>query len=143
MTEVSFYILSATTEQEKLIFVCKLLEKIYLKNFYCYVLTDNIEQSRNLDNLLWTFRPSSFVPHQLFLGEKSNSLNKVLIGSVQPPEGWQETIINLSSNCPPKLLQTTKILEIIHNNTTTKDIGRQHYRHYQQLGIAIKTHQIY
>jgi len=142
MTKVIFYVLSSTTEQEKLIFVCKLLEKIYLKQLCCYVLTDNIEQSKNLDNLLWTFRPSSFVPHQLFMGEKFNSLDKILIGTDLPPEGWQETIVNLSSHCPENTLQTTKILEIVNNNTASKERGRQHYRQYQQFGLSIKTHQI-
>ncbi|MGR8998843.1 MAG: DNA polymerase III subunit chi [Gammaproteobacteria bacterium] len=142
MAEVSFYILSSESLQERDLFACKLIEKAYRSAHFCYVLTDTIEQSRHLNDLLWTFRAGSFIPHQLYSGEIPNFNNVILIGSLDGPELWQKTIINLSSKCPANLEKVERIVEILDNREETKELGRNRYRHYQQSGIAITTHKI-
>jgi len=69
MPDVSFYILASESQQERHLFACKLIEKIYRSGQSCYVLTDNAEQSQQIDDLLWTFRAGSFIPHQIYTGE--------------------------------------------------------------------------
>jgi DNA polymerase-3 subunit chi len=142
MAEVSFYILSSESLQERDLFACKLIEKAYRSGHFCYVLTDTIEQSRHLNDLLWTFRAGSFIPHQLYSGEIPNFNNVILIGSLDVPEHWQKTIINLSSQCPANFEKVERIVEILDNREETKEPGRNRYRHYQQSGIAVTTHKI-
>ncbi|TAL51852.1 MAG: DNA polymerase III subunit chi, partial [Methylovulum sp.] len=69
------------------------------------MLTDSPEQSRLLDDLLWTFRAGSFIPHQLYTGEPPGIEKIILIGSIAPPGGWQANVINLSSQCPQNFRQ--------------------------------------
>ena len=69
MAEISFYILPSESTQERYMFACKLIEKAYRSGHFCYVLTDNAEQSQKIDDLLWTFRAGSFIPHQIYTGE--------------------------------------------------------------------------
>ena len=69
MPEVSFYILPSESQEERYLFACKLIEKAYRSGHFCYVLTDDAEQSQILDDLLWTFRAGSFIPHQVYTGE--------------------------------------------------------------------------
>ncbi|MGR9012177.1 MAG: DNA polymerase III subunit chi [Gammaproteobacteria bacterium] len=69
MAEVSFYILPTESLEDRYLFACKLIEKAYRSGSYCYVLTDSAEQSRLIDDLLWTFRAGSFIPHQIYTGE--------------------------------------------------------------------------
>jgi DNA polymerase III subunit chi len=159
MPDVSFYILASESLQERYLFACRLIEKAYRSGHFCYVLTDNAEQSQKMDDLLWTFRAGSFIPHQLYTGElpdiarddvhaasspgASAAIEKViLIGSLDAPEHWQKTIINLSSTCPHASDQTERILEILDNSEATKVSGRQRYRHYQQSGINVTIHKI-
>jgi DNA polymerase III subunit chi len=106
------------------------------------VLTDSPEQSQQLDDLLWTFRAGSFVPHQVYSGELPTVDNVVLVGSTNPPTNWQKTLINLSTKCPPDFQQAERILEILDNSEETKVWGRNRYRQYQQAGIEITTHKI-
>ena len=140
MAEVSFYILPTESIRERYEFACKLIEKAYRSGHFCYVLTDNAEQSRIIDDLLWTFRAGSFIPHQIFTGKLPDLENVILIGSMKHPENWQKTIFNLSSHFPDAGSQTKRILEILDNSETTKAAGRQRYRQYQQAGFATTKH---
>jgi DNA polymerase-3 subunit chi len=142
MAEVSFYILPSESLQERYLFACKLIEKAYRSGHFCYVLTDSIKQSQHLDDLLWTFRAGSFIPHQLYTGEIPNFKKVILIGSLDAPETWQKTIINLSSQYPKSFDLAERIIEILDNSEEAKELGRNRYRHYHQSGIAITTHKI-
>lgn len=142
MPEISFYILPSHSPQERYLFACKLIEKAYRNGHFCYVLTDSPEQSRLIDDLLWTFRPGSFIPHQLYSGELPKIEKVILIGSLNPPEQWQKTVVNLSSQCPENFPQAERILEILDDSEETKEPGRQRYRRYQQAGIKVATHKI-
>ncbi len=142
MAEVSFYILPSESTQERYEFACKLIEKTYRNGCFCYVLTDNAEQSQKIDDLLWTFRAGSFIPHQIYTGELPTLDKVILIGSLDVPELWQKTVINLSSYCPKQFDSIERILEILDNSDATKELGRDRYRNYQQSGILITTHKI-
>jgi DNA polymerase-3 subunit chi len=140
VVEVSFYILPSESLQDRYLFACKLIEKAYRSGSFCYVLTDNAEQSQVIDDLLWTFRAGSFIPHQIYTGERPDIEQVILIGSLNAPEHWQKTLFNLSSRYPDIEPQTERILEILDNSETTKEAGRNRYRRYQQSGMKITTH---
>jgi len=142
MAEVSFYILPSESTQERYEFACKLIEKAYRSGCFCYVLTDNAEQSQKIDDLLWTFRAGSFIPHQIYTSELPDFEKVILIGSHDVPENWQKTVINLSSHCPEQFDKIERILEILDNSEATKEPGRNRYRQYQQSGVNITTHKI-
>ncbi len=148
MAEVSFYILSSESTQQRYAFACKLIEKAYRSGHICYVLTDTQEQSRFLDDLLWTFRAGSFIPHQLYDGatpptQVAKGKAKVtLIGTLKAPEHWQDTIINLSSHCPEDYDHAGRIFEILDDSEATKGPGRNRYRQYQESGLNITTHKM-
>jgi DNA polymerase-3 subunit chi len=142
MAEVSFYILPSESTQERYMFACKLIEKAYRSGHFCYVLTDNAEQSQKIDDLLWTFRAGSFIPHQIYTGELPSIEKVILIGSLNPPENWQKAVFNVSAHCPEEFDKIERILEILDNSEATKEHGRNRYRQYQQSNVNIKTHKI-
>jgi len=137
MTEVSFYILPSESLQDRYLFACKLIEKAYRSGHFCYVLTDSADQSRIIDDLLWTFRAGSFIPHQIYTGELPGLEKVILIGSLAAPEHWQKTLFNLSSRIPDIGPQTERILEILDNSEATKELGRNRYRQYKQSGMKV------
>lgn len=137
MAEISFYILPTQSQQERTLFACKLIEKAYRSGCFCYVLTDSVGQSQQLDNLLWTFRAGSFIPHQLYTGDIP-AIEQVLIGSLPAPAQWQKTVVNLSSQCA----NAERVLEILDNSEATKAVGRERYRHYKEAGHNLTTHKM-
>jgi DNA polymerase III subunit chi len=140
--EISFYVLPTESSQERHLFACKLIEKAYRSGSFAYILTDALEQSQLIDDLLWTFRAGSFIPHQMYTGAQPSVENIALIGSSQPPVHWQKTVVNLSSQIPQDFQQSERILEILDNSEQTKAWGRQRYRQYQQAGFEIATHKL-
>ena len=142
MPDISFYVLPTESSQERYLFACKLIEKAYRSGSFAYVLTDSIDQSQLIDDLLWTFRAGSFIPHQQYTGEMPAVENVVLIGSNTPPKNWLKTVINLSSETPQDFQKADRILEILDNSEVTKTWGRSRYRQYQQAGLEITTHKL-
>ena len=140
MAEVSFYILSSALLQERYLFACKLIEKAYRNGQFCYILTDSDEQSQLLDDLLWTFRAGSFIPHEIYTGQAPSTDKVILIGSVKAPEHSQGLLFNLSSKYPEEISKTKRILEILDNCEVTKAAARNRYRQYQQAGMSVTTH---
>lgn len=137
--EVVFYVLASSSQPERQDFACKLIEKIYRSGEFCYVLTDHAEQADQIDKLLWTFRPGSFVPHQIYQGELPAYQNTVLIGGNEIPPAWRKFIVNLSAQFPNTSESTLRILEILDNSNESKQAGRQRYRHYLETGLEIST----
>ncbi len=142
MPEISFYVIGTESLQDRNLFACKLLEKAYRSDSFPYVLTDNDEQNRRLDDLLWTFRAGSFIPHQQFSGDLPELERVILISHQQPPQAWRKVVINLSSNCPHDFQSVERILEILDNSEDSKILGRNRYRQYQQAGYEITTHKL-
>jgi len=142
MSTASFYVLPTESQQQRNLFACKLIEKAYRSDCFCYVLTDSIEQSQQLDDLLWTFRAGSFIPHQLYAGELPATDRVILIGDQSPPAQWQHTVVNLSAHTLDPLEHTDRILEVLDDSAATKASARTRYRHYQQAGFEIATHKI-
>jgi DNA polymerase-3 subunit chi len=142
MPEISFYVLGSHSEAERLLFACRLIEKIFRSGESCYVLTASTEQATELDKLLWSFRPGSFVPHQLYQGQMPQLEQTVLIGGNDIPASRQAIILNLSDSIPLISESTLRLLEILDNSETCKQAGRLRYKHYQQLGFRIETHKM-
>lgn len=140
MPEASFYILPSQSLSDRFLFACKLIEKAYRCGQYCYVYTDSLQQSQQLDNQLWTFRENSFIPHQLYDKTIPNYTQTVLIGTQPAPEKWQKLIFNLSSKYPDDLSNTDRVLEIIDNNESLKQAGRQRFVQYNKNGFSTSSH---
>jgi DNA polymerase-3 subunit chi len=142
MPEVTFYVLNSESIYNRYLFACKLIEKAYNSGKFCYVLFDAFEQCQRLDDMLWTFRAGSFIPHQLFNGTPPDITEQVLIGVENAPANWQSVVFNLSSKMPQNWQNAARILEILDNNEITKANGRERYRTYKNAGIDIVTHKI-
>lgn len=138
--EVVFYVLASSDQRERQDFACKLIEKIYRGEQFCYVLTEDDEQADEVDKALWCFRAGSFVPHQRYLGSLPDNRHTILIGASDIPSDWQRVIVNLSTQYPELVESTERIVEILDNSEASKSAGRERYRHYLSAGLDIITH---
>ena len=140
LPKVNFYVLSSQSEQGRQEFACKLAEKAFRLGFKTYILTNSLQQARQMDNTLWTFRANSFVPHEIYQDTLPATANTVIIGTQTAPVSWQHTMINLSTYCPENITQADQIFELLDNDENQKQAGRQRYRQYQALGITPNIH---
>jgi DNA polymerase-3 subunit chi len=135
-TTIDFYLLTYPNMDASSIYICRLSEKAYKTHHQVYIYTASDEEARKLNELLWTFRDISFVPHSI------DKPAPIQIGSTKPPTSQNDILINLTPEAPAFYADFNRILEIIPNNTTLKAAGRKKYKYYQEHSCKLKTHNI-
>jgi DNA polymerase-3 subunit chi len=68
MTEVDFYVLGDADADAALRTACDITQKAWSEGLHVYLLSTCDEEASRMDNLLWTFRQDSFVPHERWHG---------------------------------------------------------------------------
>lgn len=139
-TRVDFYILSTTSDEERLLYACRLIEKVFHKGEQIYVHTNDQAQANKMDQLLWSFRDTSFVPHTLVGNDR---VEKVMIGYGGHQSPLDTCIwVNLSEQMPLVNAKIKRIVEILPKEGPVTLAGRARYRTYQQQQFELNTHKI-
>lgn len=140
MTKIDFYILTDGTDNHFQL-VCRLIEKAYKNQHRVYIHTTNELDAHKLDELLWTYREDSFLPHHLY-GEGPEPPPPIQIGFNVTPEKQRDILINLSGQIPEFFKQFNRVLEIVPNDANLQEQARTRFRTYRSYGLEIKTHKL-
>ena len=142
MTQVDFYIASASDFSECLVIACRLTEKAWRKNHHVYIHTSDAAAVHALDDLLWSFRPNSFIPHRHELCDQAAPANApdVMIGCSGEPGAHHDVLINLTEETPDFFGRFTRIAEIVPGNEAAKARSRERYKYYRQRGFPLNVH---
>ena len=137
MTDIDFYILDNDKPQGRELMACRLAEKIYKLGRKIHIHTESASDSKTLDELLWTFRDGSFVPHNI-AGQAADAA--VIIGHGDEPQQHSDVLINLASDVPLFFSRFERVTEIIGQQD--KAAGRERFRFYRDRGYPLKSHPI-
>lgn len=144
--KVAFYLLTEDSLKSRNLLACRLVNKSYEQNLLTYVFTSSEEENSEIDTQLWTFSDISFVPHQIYVKnstlQNDNDISPILIGNVNPPEDYNQVVLNLSPAVPSFIEQFSHIIEIVINNPEHKNLARERYKQYQKLNFDIVTHNL-
>lgn len=142
-TQVEFYVLQAAEQPEMERFICRLAEKVLNLEQTLFIL-GNPDQCQRLDELLWTFRAESFIPHQRIDDETAVSAPRipVLLGSSTAGLPPRDALINLSGLALDLPLPTPRVIELVLNQPEARHESRARFRHYRNQGIEPTTVQI-
>ncbi|MDH5455573.1 MAG: DNA polymerase III subunit chi, partial [Gammaproteobacteria bacterium] len=80
MARVDFYVLAAADERARHMLACKLAEKAWRLENTVYIHAKDRADAERLDELLWTFRDGSFVPHGLAGRNDGTEVSPIMIG---------------------------------------------------------------
>ena len=94
-----------------------------------------------MDDLLWTFRDISFVPHEIY-NETENNGAPITIGFGNHFPNHSQVMINLDYKIPEFAEKFSRIIEIVENNEKKKEIARQRYRQYKENEYELHNHNI-
>ena len=86
MARVDFYVLPGSREIARQQFACRLAEKAYRLEHSVHIHVDDRAAMQRVDDLLWTFRDGSFVPHEIAESSAARPESPVTIGCSQLPE---------------------------------------------------------
>ncbi|QYK02195.1 DNA polymerase III subunit chi [Shewanella psychrotolerans] len=128
---------SATDDVYRL--ACQLAEQALARQQLVYVHCNDQQQSYAIDEILWQFEPTAFVPHNL-KGEGPTGGAPVEIGFDKlGPNKKRHLLINLADQAPQFAVNFGQIIDFVANDAAKKTIARDRYRQYRDLGIALTT----
>lgn len=139
--KVDFYILERGGQSEAWLTACDKTEHLALNQGEVYLYVGSDEEADQLDDLLWSFKDESFIPHQCLDLEDTNP-PLVQIGAVPPPTHFKGTLINLQSTLPPFYAQFDHVIEIVFSDPSVQQLARERYRHYREHGHELNTYKI-
>ncbi len=138
MARIDFYILPETdTDRQK--FACALVQKAWKAGNRVSLLAADRQQAGRLDDLLWTFRDISFVPHALADSGDTGNV-PVLIGWDEPPTA--DVLVNLADRLPSAADKFDRIAEIVGGSADERQAARDRYRQYRSQGHELHNHTI-
>lgn len=140
MARVDFYVLDQAGEPARQAFACRLAEKAWRLNNTVHIETGDRAQAERLDELLWTFRDGSFVPHHI-IGD-GNSESPVTIGCQSKSVEAKDLLINLSNDIPVIAASFARIAELVTSDEDTRQSSRRRFASYRDNGHTIETHKL-
>jgi len=140
VTRIDFYLLSGAGDQRCAV-ACRLALKAWQQRAKVFIHCSDPTLARSLDELLWTFHDTAFLPHAL-QDDPLAADAAVIIGERDPGSGHSDVLINLAGSVAPFFARFDRVLEVVDDQPTLKAEGRLRYRHYQERGYPLEVHEL-
>ena len=139
MAQVDFYVLDKFDEHSRYTLACKLAEKAWRLENTIHIHTMSQADAERLDELLWTFRDGSFVPHELV---SSGDPAPVSIGYDSNTIASRDLLINLCDEIPAFADTFPRIAELVTSEENCRQKSRERYAIYRDQGHTLEMHKI-
>ena len=142
MSKVDFYVISGAGDETRHRFACRLAEKAYRLNHTVHIHVADRASVQKIDDLLWTFRDGSFVPHEVLeerLGWNGASARRRV--DVAPSRDC-DLLINLSEEVPAIVDSFPRIAEIVTSDEDVRTRSRKRFVDYRERGHTLDTHKL-
>ena len=128
MTRIDFH----TNIADKVAYVCRLARKAYATRARIVLLAQDAQQASLLNDALWTFSQSDFLPHVL-AGDPLAGQTPIVVmhGNADEPPHF-DMLINLSQDVPAHFARFQRVFEIISSDEQDAAAGRKRYAIYKQ-----------
>ena len=136
MTRIDFYISKQAAPGTREQLACRLAEKAYRLGHDVFIHTPSPADAKRVDELLWTFRDGSFVPHDV--GHEPGPA-KVTVGAGDEPAHTPHLLINLAPQVPAYFSRFERVAEFVDGVEENKSSGRERFRFYKDRGYELGT----
>lgn len=136
MTKVSFYkLLGQRNTALKL--ACHLIDKACKIDQQVLCLVEDDRSAEQLDDLLWHFEPTAFIPH----GRGVDQL-PVAISTVPEPGQHHQLLINLQPAIPTWFSRFDRMIEVIYQQPDYEQAKRENFRFLKDRGYSLNFHDL-
>ncbi|MFC3116800.1 DNA polymerase III subunit chi [Cellvibrio fontiphilus] len=139
MTQIDFYVLPEATSEARWLFACRLIDKVQRLGMRTLVAMDTEAEARQFDQLLWTFKPESFVPHQLINAGKPAPVEITFNDQTGDHQGL---LLNLSKTIPAYFSRFERLIEVVIQEPLSLQTSRERFSFYKQRGYPIETRKL-
>jgi DNA polymerase-3 subunit chi len=135
MTRIDFHCNVA----HPLLYACRLVRKAYT-NQVNVVITMPSEMLEKLDETLWTFSQTDFIPHCYTTSQNAAQTPVVLATDSDLDKlPHYQVLINLSAQIPTLFARFERLLEIVSTAESERLAGRERYRFYRDRGYPLQS----
>ena len=139
MPRADFYLIDKPRfREEPLLLVCELARKATDAGQHTLVLVRDVAQAEALDDLLWSFDPDAYVPHQIAGTDEDEDEAAVLIAPPGVDAPLRPLLVNLRDAAPTGSFE--RVLEVVPADPAARGPLRERWKHYQSLGFDVKKH---
>ena len=143
MAQVDFYILPENGNKKYV--ACALIQKAWKQGNNIFVNTRSESEAVAFDDLLWTFKDISFLPHCLAANNNTEN-SPIVIGednqtNSQIPD-HTTVMLNLTDQIPRDTNKLKRILEIVADSENERQQARKRYAEYRDQGHELNNHKI-
>lgn len=138
MIRVDFYIIK-TPSTSLLSIVYKLVAKAYASKQRLYIHAESLEQAKQLDEFLWTWREGDFIPHQLWDNQPSPHC-PIYIGADDSITIQSDILLNLHATIPSFHTGFNRIIEVVADIEPQRSESRKKYVFYREQNYQLHTH---
>ena len=136
MPRADFYLIDKSRfREEPLLLVCELVRKAYAAELPTLVLARDTAQAEALDDLLWSFDPDEYLPHQIAGSDEGDDDAPILIATPDMDVPARPLMLNLRNEAPGGSFE--RVLEVVPADPAARDPLRERWKHYQSLGFAV------
>lgn len=140
---VDFYLLDQTGTQAMLQYACRLSNKAYEAGLRIFLLSEFEQQSRQLEDMLWTSSDANFIPHALADSlEASDPLTRICIGDQLPEASGFDMLVNLQTTGQIQGGSFARVAELVSADEPNKQAARRRYAAWRDAGADMKLHNI-
>ena len=139
MTRVGFYVVQAADQGQRLQVAARLADRAFQQGHRIFINAADEAQARTLDELLWSFRPASFLPHGLQGQEHSDT---IAIGWGQEPLDHNDLLINLQLDIPPFFSRFQRVAEVVTQDPDSLQALRESWKFYKERGYQLEKHDL-
>lgn len=141
MPRIDFYVLPDHQEKGRALLACRLADKAYRLGHTVYLFASSEARAAMLDDLLWTFRQDSFVPHERYPLTGTEG-SPVLIGTAPPAEVAAQVLINCTDALPEGFERFERVVELVDQRPEVLAQSRARFKQYRERGCAPETHKL-
>lgn len=139
MPRADFYLIAKDRfREEPLLLVCELAKRGYAANLPILVLARDAAQAEALDDLMWSFDPDEYLPHQIAELDEGDDDTPILIATPDMDIPARALLINLRNAAPTGNFE--RVLEVVPADPSARGPLRERWKHYQALGFDVNKH---
>ena len=139
MARADFYLIGKPRFREQpLVLVCELARKAVHAGQPLLVLASSAAQAEELDDLMWSFDPDEFLPHQIAGAEEDEDEVEVLIAPPEQSPPMRPLVLNLRDEPVPPGFE--RVLEVVPADESARGPLRARWTHYKSLGLDVNKH---